>query len=161
MGPQSQTPDHGTSLTLSVEASGDEGNSYQWRKYGVDITGATDSILSLVEIDRSASGIYSVVVSNSEGSSQSTDAILRVLVPQHLEPLEKLDGGGFRLRFGDHDGYALQDADKDNFTVQWSTDLMQWVILTDTGRSVVNGKVVLDDSETGENVNRFYRVMEQ
>ena len=75
--------------------------------------------------------------------------------------MEKLDGGGFRLRFGDHDGYALLDADKDNFTVQWSTDLTQWVVLTDTGRSVVNGNVVLDDSEAGENVHRFYRVMEQ
>ncbi len=161
MDPQGQTQSHGVSLTLSVEASGDEGNSYQWRKGGVDIPGATDSILSLVEIDRSASGIYSVVVSNSAGSSLGTDAILRVLVPQHLEPLERLDGGGFRLRFGDHDGYALQDADKDNFTVQWSTDLTQWVVLTDTGRSVVSGKVVLDDSAADENVHRFYRVMEQ
>jgi len=90
----------------------------------------------------------------------SSMAALYVLIPQHLEPLEKLDGEGFRLRFGDYDGYPLQDADKDNFIVQWSTDLTQWMDLTGTPRNVVDGRVVLDDPGAGESVHKSYRVTE-
>lgn len=69
--------------------------------------------------------VYSVLVSNRISGVQSAGATLRVLIPQRIESLEKLDGGGFRLRFGDHDGHALQEADKDNFTVQWSGNLAE------------------------------------
>jgi hypothetical protein len=164
-GPQGQTVHQGASLALSVAATSSvdhfEELGYQWRKDGVDLPGATGSTLALEAEDRSVSGAYSVVVSDSAGSLQSSDAVLRVLVSQRLEPLGKLDLGGFRLRFGDHDGYALQDADKDNFIVQWSTDLTQWMVLIGKGRSVVDGKVVLDDPAAGESVYRFYRVIEQ
>lgn len=113
------------SLVLSVAATSSESLSYQWKKDGSDLTGATDSSLTLEATDRGVSGVYSVLVSNSICGVQSAGATLRVLIPQRIESLEKLDGGGFRLRFGDHDGHALQEADKDNFTVQWSGNLAE------------------------------------
>ena len=114
------------SLVLSVAATSSESLSYQWNKDGSDLTGATDySSLTLEATDRGVSGVYSVLVSNRISGVQSAGATLRVLVSQRIESLEKLDGGGFRLRVGDHDGHALQEADKDNFTVQWSGNLAE------------------------------------
>lgn len=124
-GPLGQTVEQGVSLVLSVAATSSGSLSYQWKKDGSDLTGATDSSLTLEATDRGVSGVYSVLVSNSISGVQSAGATLRVLVSQRIESLEKLDGGGFRLRFGDHDGHALQEADKDNFTVQWSGNLAE------------------------------------
>jgi hypothetical protein len=165
IGPQSHTLSHGQNLALLVVATSSEVLSYQWRKDGVDIPGATNSILALVDVNRGASGIYSVVVSNSAGSSQSTEAVLRVLVPQRLEPPEPVDGG-FILRSGDHDGYALQDADKDNFIVQESTDLVQWTIVTPEQKYVETGKVTFIIPSPGITQNetfsaRSLRVIEE
>ena len=143
--PQDQTVHQNTALAFLVVATSSVDHSeelnYQWRKDGMDLSGATESTLELEAVDRSVSGAYSVVVSDSAGNLQSSDAVLRILVMQRLEPLEKLDKGGFRLRFGDHDGYPLQDADKDNFIVQESTDLVQWTIVTPEQKYVETGKV--------------------
>lgn len=158
--PQGQTAHVGLNLSFSVAATSSEPLSYQWRKNGVGLPGATDSTLVVRTKNRGVSGLYSVLVSNSVSSVVSSMAALYVLIPQHLEPLEKLDGEGFRLRFGDYDGYPLQDADKDNFIVQWSTDLTQWMDLTGTPRNVVDGRVVLDDPGAGESVHKSYRVTE-
>ena len=166
IGPQSHTVSHGQKVALSVVATGSEALSYQWRKDGVDIPEATNPILDLVDVNRGASGSYSVVVSSSAGSSQSTEAVLRVLVPQHLKPLEPV-AGGFILRSGDYDGYPLQDADKDNFIVQESKDFVQWKPLMMPPKShVESGTVTFMIPHPGINYNsdlsaRAMRVIEE
>ena len=165
-GPLSHTLLYGESLALSVVATSSDVLSYQWRKDGVDIPGATDSTLPLLDVDRSASGIYSVAVSNSAGSAQSTEAVLRVRVPQRLEPPEPVGGGFILLRSGDHDGYALQDADKDYFIVQESTDLVQWMTVTPEKKYVETGKVTFIIPSPGITQNetfsaRSLRVIEE
>jgi hypothetical protein len=58
-------------FTLSVTASGSTPLTYQWRKDGVNISGAMGSALVAT-----TTGSYSVVVSNAAGSVTSTSAVL-------------------------------------------------------------------------------------
>jgi len=72
----------GQPVTLSVGASGLPAPSYQWRKDGVAISGATSSTFSITSSKTGDSGTYSVVVSNTAGSVTSNDA--RVTVNQAI-----------------------------------------------------------------------------
>lgn len=62
--PQSQTVLLGQQINLSVEASGPEPISYQWRFHGVDIPEATTNHYSIPNADFVNDGEYSVVVSD-------------------------------------------------------------------------------------------------
>jgi len=69
----------GATATFSVNASGTAPLSYQWRRDGVDIVGANASAYSLPMVQLSDDGaIFSVIVSNSEGSVPSRNARLNV-----------------------------------------------------------------------------------
>jgi hypothetical protein len=65
-------------VTFSVKASGTEPLSYQWRKGGSDISGATDSSYTITSVVMADAGSYDVVVSNSCGSVTSSAATLTV-----------------------------------------------------------------------------------
>ncbi|MBM3852219.1 MAG: hypothetical protein FJ399_03595, partial [Verrucomicrobia bacterium] len=67
--PASQTVSAGASVSYSVTATG--ATSYQWRKDGVALSGATSSTLALANLQTSDSGAYSVLVSNAAGSVAS------------------------------------------------------------------------------------------
>ena len=68
----------GASASLSVDATGGE-NTYQWRKNGVEIAGATSSTLSISDLNASQhEGNYTVVVSNAFGSATSSVAQIDV-----------------------------------------------------------------------------------
>lgn len=54
----------GTTIDLSVTVSGDN-NTYQWRRNGSNISGATNSSYSVVDIDYNNMGTYDVLVNNS------------------------------------------------------------------------------------------------
>lgn len=58
--------------SFSVVATGTSPLSYQWKKNGVDISGATSSTLTLNNIQTSDADSYSVVVSNTCGSVTSS-----------------------------------------------------------------------------------------
>ena len=79
--PTSQTAVAGANISFSVIAGGTSPLSYQWRKGGVAISGATDSTLTLFNVGLAASGTYDVVVSNSAGSAISSGAVLTVTAP--------------------------------------------------------------------------------
>jgi len=68
----------GQPFVLSVGASGVPAPSYQWRKDGVAISGATLATLTVGASRLEDSGIYSVVVSNSTGSVTSSGARVTV-----------------------------------------------------------------------------------
>ncbi|MBM3879649.1 MAG: hypothetical protein FJ387_07995, partial [Verrucomicrobia bacterium] len=71
----------GGTARFSVEAAGTAPLSYQWRKGGVNLSGATDATLTLVGVQPSDEGAYTVEVRNSLGSAVSQGAALVVLVP--------------------------------------------------------------------------------
>jgi len=79
--PSSQTVLVGGNVTLSVSASGSPAPAYQWYRNGTPISGATNSTLMLSNLPATASGPYSVVVTNSAGSVTSAVATVTVVSP--------------------------------------------------------------------------------
>jgi glucose/arabinose dehydrogenase len=71
----------GNAASFSVGVSGTGPFTYQWRKNGSSITGATASIYKITSVISSDSGKYSVVVRNAAGAVTSTQATLTVLPP--------------------------------------------------------------------------------
>jgi len=76
--PTSQTVAEGSSVSFSVVASGTATLSYQWRKGGTSISGATSATYSISAAASSDAGSYDVIVSNSAGSVTSSAATLTV-----------------------------------------------------------------------------------
>ncbi|MGA3008462.1 MAG: choice-of-anchor tandem repeat GloVer-containing protein, partial [Opitutaceae bacterium] len=62
----------GSTVTLSVSATGTGSLSYQWKLNGATISGATNPTLVLSNVNASNGGNYTVVVSNSAGSVTSS-----------------------------------------------------------------------------------------
>ena len=80
--PASQTTLLGTPVAFSVTASGFPPLAYQWLFGTNAIAGATNSVLSLTNIQYAQAGTYSVVVSGPVGGSvTSSNALLTVLTP--------------------------------------------------------------------------------
>jgi hypothetical protein len=76
--PASQTVSAGANVTFTVAVSGTAPLSYQWRKNGSDIAGATAAALGLSSVTSANAGSYTVRVSNAAGSILSTTATLTV-----------------------------------------------------------------------------------
>jgi hypothetical protein len=76
--PASLSATVGTGATFSVVATGTAPLTYQWRKNGTDIAGATAATYTLVSVATADAGTYTVVVTNSAGSLTSTGAVLTV-----------------------------------------------------------------------------------
>ncbi len=76
--PANLTAAAGQPATFSVVAAGTPAPTYQWRKAGVALAGATASTLSFAAAQSSDAGTYVVVVSNSVSSITSSAATLTV-----------------------------------------------------------------------------------
>ncbi len=101
--PTNQTVNAGTTVALSVTASGTAPLSYQWRRDGANIAGANSGTLVLNSAQPGDSGYYSVVVTNSLGVAVSSAAAINILPP-----------GGLPNRVlsfdGEKDFVSIQDA---------------------------------------------------
>lgn len=64
---------------LSAAAAGSQPMSYQWKKNGVDVPGATTDTLNFAKLQASDAGRYTLVVQNSIGSVTSDEVVLTVL----------------------------------------------------------------------------------
>jgi hypothetical protein len=79
--PVSQTVNLGQTATFSVAATGTAPLSYQWRKNGVAISGATSASYTTPAALLADNGAqFSVIVSNAGGSVTSANAVLTVVV---------------------------------------------------------------------------------
>jgi Zn-dependent metalloprotease len=77
--PASVTVNAGQTATFSVTATGTAPLSYQWRKNGTNISGATSASYTTPATTSTDNGAtFSVVVSNSAGSATSNNATLTV-----------------------------------------------------------------------------------
>ncbi len=77
--PQSRTTNAGASITFSVIASGTPAPSYQWRKDGTNLAGATSASYTIASPQVSHAGTYTVFISNVAGSVTSAGAVLTVI----------------------------------------------------------------------------------
>ena len=76
--PASVTANVGSTATLAVGVDGTGPFSFQWRRDGVNITGATSAVLTFNSVALPNAGTFSVVVTNSAGSVTSSNAVLDV-----------------------------------------------------------------------------------
>jgi alpha-tubulin suppressor-like RCC1 family protein len=78
--PAAVTVHAGDTATFAVGMSGSGPLSFQWRKDGAAIAGATEAAITLASAVPADAGAYSVVVGNAAGTVTSADAALAVTV---------------------------------------------------------------------------------
>ena len=94
--PQNQFAYLGGTASFSVSAVGSAPLTYQWQKDNTPLTGATNSVLNLTNVQYASAGNYVVIVSNNSGSiTSSPPASLSVTLANisiSLYPGVKIDG---------------------------------------------------------------------
>ncbi|MEP6948534.1 MAG: immunoglobulin domain-containing protein [Ginsengibacter sp.] len=85
--PQTQVicPAGGNNVTFSVTATG-AGLTYQWKKNGVAIVGATSSAYTISNVSAADAGGYEVAVSNTGGTITSSIAYLNTVISLQPSP---------------------------------------------------------------------------
>jgi hypothetical protein len=78
--PQNASAYVGDAVTFTAQADGSDPLTYQWKKNGVNITGATNTSLTVNNVQLSDnSSSYSLLISNGSGSLLSSGAVLSVI----------------------------------------------------------------------------------
>ena len=100
--PVGATVNVGQGASFSVANTGTAPLNYQWRKNGVDITGASSASLALSNAQTNQAGNYTVVITNAFGSVTSSVAVLTVnRLAQTITfgslPSKRLDDAPFTL----------------------------------------------------------------
>jgi alpha-tubulin suppressor-like RCC1 family protein len=158
--PSGQVVPVGTSILLNVSATGAPPLWYQWLMNGTNLLGATRSALIFPNSTRHVSGQYAVAVSNPGGTVLSSNAQVLVPVHQSLGSATWLPQVGFALLSRDADAAPLLPGDLGGFEAQFTTNLTDWTILTNS-LTLTNGALLLVDPGAASNSQRFYRIIEQ
>jgi hypothetical protein len=66
----------GTPVTMKVTAEGAQPMTYQWKKNGGDIPGATSDTYRIAALTKGDAGTYTVQVTNASGSVRSDEGVL-------------------------------------------------------------------------------------
>ena len=74
-------------VTFTVAASGSLPMTYQWRRNGVNLTGATNPTYVIVNAQPANNGSYGVEIHNLAGSAFSSNVVLTVTPPDTTGPL--------------------------------------------------------------------------
>lgn len=100
-GPTSQTVTNGSSVTFTIGAGGSQPLTFQWRREGADIGGATASSYNISSVQTTDAGHYAVLVANNFGSTVSTQAVLTVIALPSIssQPASQSTGTGGSATF--------------------------------------------------------------
>ncbi|HTO03376.1 MAG TPA: immunoglobulin domain-containing protein, partial [Opitutus sp.] len=82
----SQTVTAGAGVTLSAKASGTPVPTYQWKKNGTNVAGATSANLVFKAVTSADAATYTVEATNSAGSATSNSSFLAVSTPVYTAP---------------------------------------------------------------------------
>lgn len=99
--PQDVTVNNGQPVSFSCLVSGDLPISYQWRKAGLAISGATSNTYSIESATEFDVGSYYVNASNAAGNIQSASASLSINAPPTIltQPVSVSQESGTDCRF--------------------------------------------------------------
>jgi uncharacterized repeat protein (TIGR03803 family) len=105
--PKSQTNNAGSTATFAVMAFGPESLNYQWQKNGTNLvdggnlSGATNSTLTIANVSDSDAAHYLVMVSNAVGCVASSTVTLTVIDPPIItsQPLSRTNNAGSTATF--------------------------------------------------------------
>ncbi|HWQ92613.1 MAG TPA: LamG-like jellyroll fold domain-containing protein [Clostridia bacterium] len=111
--PGDQVALQGGRATFNVVATGSTPLYYQWQHNEVDIEGATNSAFEITNLQQTDAGSYSVIVSNSIGWLESSNALVTVIsTPTNCVPAPTGVVGFWRA-----DGNALDSASVNNGSI--------------------------------------------
>jgi len=146
--PQSLMVTNGNAANFSAAATGSP--SYQWRKEGVNISGATGAAYTIPVTTTNDAGNYTVVASNSSGSVTSLMATLTVIVPFNPSPPQLLNAG---VQNGAVEFDVVGTAGV-SVVILYSADLSAWTPMTTN--SSPTGTWHFSDPVSAERPSRFY-----
>jgi hypothetical protein len=86
--PTGGTTGTGANVSLSIVASGYAPLTYQWKKDGVAVSGATLASLALSNITTANSGAYTVVVTDAAGAAVTSSAATVTVSSQSYTPVD-------------------------------------------------------------------------
>ena len=137
---------------------------YQWRKGGAPLANQTNATLTLVNVQPSDAGTYSVVVTNAYGNATSSNALLSVLAAPQLRFLNPENvPGALRLRVTTTDSSPIPPARASNVWVYAATDisipLSNWTAIVNAP-VLTNGMLVIDGINSTNPPVRFFRAIE-
>ena len=138
----------GTNVTFTAAASGLPAPNFQWRFNGTNISGMTNSALTIAQVGLANAGNYSVVATNVVGSAVSSDALLSFVppTPAQFQNVAQGTNGAVEISFTG-DAYWP-------YVIETSTDLIHWSALTNLVST--NGLFEFTDSTTNS-PRLFYR----
>jgi GH25 family lysozyme M1 (1,4-beta-N-acetylmuramidase) len=138
----------GTNVTFTAAASGLPAPNFQWQFNGTNISGMTNSTLTIAQVALTNVGNYSLVATNIAGFAVSSNALLSLLppAPAQFQNLAMQTNGTVQISFTG-DAYW-------SYTVETSTNLIDWIALTNL--TSTNGLFQLTDSPTNH-AQLFYR----
>ena len=160
--PASQDVVGPTNVVLNVGVTGTPPLTFRWWKDGNLVPGANAASLVLLNAVRTNSGTYWVVVTNAANAANtvtSSNAVLVVRVPQLLGTPTFQPDGSILLSSTDVGGGQLTPADLANLQVQVSTNLVDWLTLSNA-LVLTNGAIQLQDAGATNSPMRFYRILE-
>ncbi|HVY68988.1 MAG TPA: immunoglobulin domain-containing protein [Verrucomicrobiae bacterium] len=152
---QDQTVKRGSPVTLRIATTGTVHPAYQWFFNGGQVVGATNGTLGFTAGLTNA-GRYHVSVLDGTNIVSSREALLQVSETFQLA-LQPDAGGLAGLTLGAQDGSPVTAAEYSLLTLQYSTNLLNWLAVTNSG-AVVNGHLVIRDDVSRQPV-RFYRLL--
>jgi len=128
--PSSVAVGAGSAASFSVSVSGTAPLSYQWRKNGIPILGATNATLTLSAAQNGDAGGYSVIVSNGAGSITS-DSVTLGVVPIITAPAITLQPAAVTITAGGSASFTVS-ATGTATLYQWSKDTVPVAGATNT-----------------------------
>jgi hypothetical protein len=116
--PVAQSVAAGQNVFFTVTASGTAPLTYQWRRNGTALPGATSATWSIASAQVSDAADYSVVVTNSVGSVTSASATLTVL-PAPLPPTLVSGPQPVTVTAGQNASFTVSISSPGPFVYQW------------------------------------------
>ena len=151
--PLSQTVNAGAPVSFSVAATNTPPLSYQWRRNGTIIAGATGATNSITSAQSTNAGSYTVVVTNAAGSITSAVATLTVIIaPPQITAIISAGSGTVTVSGTGPVGELYRILATTNIVLPVSA----WPVV-DTG-AFTGGVFSFSDNETTKHAQRFYRV---
>jgi len=145
--PLSQAVEPGATVTFSAGAAGSGPLYYRWQFQGTDLPGATNTSLSLTNVQSANQGEYRVIVTNQIAAAAAT-ATLTVGTPNILlQDIQWLGNGTVSMK--------LTGVPNHNHLIEISATLSNWTTL-DT-LFYTNGQMPFVDTTASPTTNRFYR----
>ena len=154
--PASQTVPAGSNASFTVTAVGTGTLGYRWFFNGNEVAGANSAKLNLLNVARTNSGLYWVVITNNAGSTNSSYALLDVLISQKIQAFARGADGRWSLQFSDADGGLLTTNDLPGFEVQVSTNLANWTTFSNS-LTLSNGVIYFTEPSATNLPSRFFR----